>query len=119
MRMVTAQALATFGFECLEAANGLAAVALYKANAHRIVCTILDLGMPLLDGAGAFDLIRELDPGARIIILSGVEEDEVRRKFVGRSVTAFVRKPWDFAGLRETLRLSMDAAADGSSRAVE
>ncbi len=56
MRMVTSLTLTKFGFECLEAADGLAAVALYKANAERIVCTILDLKMPLLDGAGTFDL---------------------------------------------------------------
>jgi DNA-binding NarL/FixJ family response regulator len=64
-----------------EAANGRQAADLWKQ--HRPDVTLLDLRMPVLDGAGAIARIRELDPEARIIILTTFDGDEdIYRGFV-------------------------------------
>jgi DNA-binding NarL/FixJ family response regulator len=57
-----------------EAQNGRDAVALWRE--HRPDVALLDLRMPQVDGVGAIDEIRALDPTARIIILTTFDADE-------------------------------------------
>jgi DNA-binding NarL/FixJ family response regulator len=56
-----------------EAVNGRDAVDLWRK--HRPDVGLLDLRMPLLDGVGAIDEIRRLDPSARIIVLTTFDTD--------------------------------------------
>jgi len=57
-----------------EATNGREAVDQWTK--HRPDVTLLDLRMPILDGAGAIAEIRERDPAARIIVLTTFDADE-------------------------------------------
>src|SRR3954469_15810918 len=57
-----------------EAADGREAVDLWKTHIPDV--TLLDLRMPVLDGAGAIAQIRQEDPAARIIILTTFDGDE-------------------------------------------
>ena len=56
-----------------EAANGRQAVDLWRK--HRPDVTLLDLRMPMLDGVGVIDEIREEDTSARIIMLTTYDTD--------------------------------------------
>lgn len=56
-----------------EAANGEEAVALFEA--HRPHVVLIDLRMPRLDGVGAIQAIRAVDPGARLVALTTYEGD--------------------------------------------
>jgi DNA-binding NarL/FixJ family response regulator len=56
-----------------EATNGAEAVALFEA--HRPDVVLIDLRMPTLDGVGAIQAIRAVDPGARLVALTTYEGD--------------------------------------------
>ena len=56
-----------------EAVNGRDAVDLWRKQRPDV--GLLDLRMPLLDGVGAIDEIRRLDPSARIIVLTTFDTD--------------------------------------------
>ena len=56
-----------------EAADGVEAVALFEA--HRPDVVLIDLRMPRLDGVGAIQAIRAVDPGARLVALTTYEGD--------------------------------------------
>lgn len=56
-----------------EATNGGDAIELWQA--HRPDVTLLDLRMPLVDGVGAIEAIRAIDPAARIVILTTFDTD--------------------------------------------
>jgi DNA-binding NarL/FixJ family response regulator len=61
-----------------EAATGRDAVELWRQ--HRPDVVLLDLRMPILDGAGAMIEVRQLDPSARIVVLTTFDTDsEVSR----------------------------------------
>jgi len=68
-----------------EAANGVQAVELYRE--HKPDVTIMDLGLPQLSGLEAIKRIRNLDPGARILVLTnfGGSEDVHRALEAGAS----------------------------------
>src|SRR4029077_10665034 len=67
-----------------EAANGEEAVALFEA--HRPDVVLIDLRMPRLDGVGAIQAIRAIDPGARLAALSTYEGGpELHRALEGRA----------------------------------
>lgn len=57
-----------------EAANGVEAVDAYAK--HRPDVTLLDLRMPVLEGVEAVRQIRELDPQAKVIVLTTYDTDE-------------------------------------------
>jgi DNA-binding NarL/FixJ family response regulator len=56
-----------------EAANGREAVDLWQK--HQPQVALLDLRMPVLDGVGAIEEIRRLDPAARVIVLTTFDTD--------------------------------------------
>jgi DNA-binding NarL/FixJ family response regulator len=57
-----------------ETGNGRQAVALWSAQRPDV--TLMDLKMPGLDGVGAIQEIRAVDPNARIVILTTFDGDE-------------------------------------------
>jgi DNA-binding NarL/FixJ family response regulator len=57
-----------------ETGNGRQAVALWSAERPDV--TLMDLKMPGLDGVGAIQEIRAVDPNARIVILTTFDGDE-------------------------------------------
>jgi DNA-binding NarL/FixJ family response regulator len=56
-----------------EAANGRQAVALWLK--HRPEVTLLDIRMPMLDGVGVINEIRQQEAGARFVILTTYDAD--------------------------------------------
>jgi two-component system cell cycle sensor histidine kinase/response regulator CckA len=65
---------------------------------------VLDLTMPHMDGEEAFHAIRELKPEARVLLISGFNEQEAIARFAGKGLTGFLQKPFTFPILREKLQ---------------
>ena len=111
VRIVTARALVKFGFEVLQAADGQAGVDMYRAHSDELACVLLDMTMPKLNGAEAFQAIRAIRPDARVILMTGYAEEEVSSRFAGQGLSGFVQKPYDLNSLRETIRHVVDPVA--------
>lgn len=110
VRAVTARALRSFGFDVLEAADGIEGVETFAANHERIVCTLLDITMPRMGGEEALHAIRRIDPGARVLLMSGFSEEEATGRFAGLGITGFVQKPYELSALRAAMQ---EAVAPG------
>ncbi len=80
------------GFEVVaSAANGAEAVALYRDKRPLVVT--MDLKMPVLDGYEATRQIREIDPDAKVIIVSQVIEKDMILQAIKSGASEFVAKP--------------------------
>ncbi len=79
------------GFSIIaEAANGQEAIQRYQECRPDI--TILDLRMPLLDGLGALRAIRELDPAARVLVLTTYDSVEEVHGAIAAGAQGYVLK---------------------------
>ena len=92
------------GFKVLTAADGREAVALFREHADEIVCVLLDLTMPHLNGEEAFREMRCIRPEVRVILCSGYNEQEATQYFVGKDLAGFLQKPYRSTALMEKLR---------------
>jgi len=73
-----------------EAQDGRDAVEQWKR--HRPDVTLLDLRMPELDGVGAIEEIRQLDPAARVILLTTFDGEEDIYRGIRAGAKAYLLK---------------------------
>src|SRR4051812_28924354 len=73
-----------------EAANGAEAVEAFRE--HRPDVTLLDLRMPVMEGAEAVRRIREIDPHARVIVLTTYDADEDIARALQAGAKAYILK---------------------------
>jgi two-component system, chemotaxis family, chemotaxis protein CheY len=74
-----------------EAGSGLEAVSMFRATSPDLV--LMDLVMPHLNGIEATKEIIAIEPGAKIIALSGLAQPSVQAEVMGAGALAFVTKP--------------------------
>ncbi len=90
-------------FPVREAKDGLEAVEIYRQNPGAIALILMDATMPRLGGGEAFSAIKQIDPSARAILISGFSQrmgqEEVRR----HGFSAFLKKPFSVAELRKAI----------------
>jgi len=91
---VTSALLTRRGFSVTTVESGTQAIELFRANPSRFVLVLLDLTMPTMDGQATFRTLRELQPDVRVLLMSGYNEQEVTRLFVGRGLAGFLQKPF-------------------------
>ena len=98
LRMLTAQQLDACGYQLAgEADNGVKAVEQYLALKPSVV--LLDLVMPKVDGKAALKRILELDPAARVVVLSSLGAQNDIEQCLAMGAKSYLQKPID----RDTL----------------
>jgi PAS domain S-box-containing protein len=103
VRDVAEQILRTMGFDVLTASDGQEAIDIFSANADAIVCVLLDLTMPRMDGEQAFIELRRIRPDITVVLCSGYSEQDATRRFDGRGLAGFIQKPYNTAELEKKL----------------
>ncbi len=104
LRRVGARMLERLGFEALTAGDGEEALEVFRERGDEIVCVMLDLTMPRMDGEETYRELRRLRPDVRVILSSGYNEQDVAQRFVGKGLAGFVQKPYQLAELAAKLR---------------
>lgn len=97
------QMLLRMGFNVLTAADGREGVKVYEANQEKIVCILLDLTMPDMDGEEAFREFRRINSGVKVILCSGYNEVDATQNFAGKGLAGFIQKPYNLKMLRSKL----------------
>jgi PAS domain S-box-containing protein len=103
VRAVTAHMLERLGCSVLQASDGREGVDVYRTRVQTIDAVLLDLTLPRLNGEQAFSEIRTIRPDARVILMSGYNDEQTMRRLTERGVAAFLRKPFSVADLRSTI----------------
>jgi signal transduction histidine kinase/ActR/RegA family two-component response regulator len=110
VRLVARAVLGYRGYHIMEAIHGLDAVEKYRANADKIDLVLMDLHMPRMNGWDALARIRELDPSAQVIMLSGGSTDDLPDSLKQLGAAAILQKPFENIELVELVRRTLDSA---------
>jgi two-component system, cell cycle sensor histidine kinase and response regulator CckA len=97
-----ARALSSTGLTVLEAANGEDAVALLAARRCVPELLVTDMVLPGMSGQRLVELLRESNPGLKVVLVSGYVGDELEHDVRTDEITGFVAKP--FTGRQLTTR---------------
>jgi DNA-binding NtrC family response regulator len=79
------------GFYVDTAPNGVSAVDKYKERGYDV--TLMDIVMPEMNGVEAFRKIREMDPGATVILMTAYSEEEMIRAAKSEGAHSVIHKP--------------------------
>jgi PAS domain S-box-containing protein len=103
VRTVAARIVESFGYAVVTAEDGLAGVEAVRRTAIRFTAVLMDLTMPRLDGVGAFEQLRQIDPKLPVILMSGYDEQAAVARFAGTGLAGFLQKPFTAEMLRAAL----------------
>lgn len=103
LRALGMQMLKRLGLKVIVAADGVEAVELFQKYYEKIDLVLLDLTMPRLDGGEALAKIHQIDPAARVVIVSGYSEADITERFAGQHLTGILQKPYSLVRLRDLL----------------
>lgn len=108
VREVAKDILEAQGFEVLTAENGRQAVRLFRKNRFDIRAVLLDLTMPQMDGEQAYRAMHLAQPEAKILMMSGYNKQQIRRRLEGEQIAGFLHKPFRPEDLLRLLREVLD-----------
>jgi two-component system cell cycle sensor histidine kinase/response regulator CckA len=104
VRTVSARILESLGFTCVIASDGREAVEKYRQDPARFTLVLLDLTMPHLDGEETFRHLRQINPGVKVVLMSGFNQQEAISRFTGKGLAGFVQKPFEVGTLLAVIR---------------
>ena len=94
MRVVLKDILASSGFQnIVEAGDGAAAINAYQQHKPDIVT--MDINMPGTDGIQALRTILQMNPAAKVVMVTSVEQKHVVQEAIKLGAKDYVVKPFD------------------------
>ena len=102
IRQVLSRILERLGIEVVAVADrGATVPALYAEHAPDVV--IMDIAMPEVDGLTTLGRLREMDPGAVVVICTSFSSRKYLDEAEQLGAAGFLNKPFDMGGIRSTL----------------
>ena len=106
-----AELLASHGADTFPVANAVDALRLLVQGAPDAI--FLDVSMPGLSGVDALPSIRALAPDAKVVMVSGIDAEDVVKQALARGAFDYIVKPVDPTHLQRTLETIRAMTAHG------
>jgi PAS domain S-box-containing protein len=97
------------GYNVLEASRGEEAVRLCLERAEPIDLLLTDVVMPVTSGKEVADRLREMQPGLRVLFMSGYTDEAIVHHGVLDANVEFIQKPFSPAALAKKVREVLDS----------
>lgn len=107
VRSVIAATLSVQGYKILEAVDGEDAMEQYRRAVKEIDLVLLDLQMPRMNGWDTMDKMLEMNPQARVLLLSGASPIPPELNAADRAM-GFLMKPFQSGQLLRAIRDALD-----------
>ncbi len=96
--------LGAIGYKVLTAIDGKEAIEIYKKNMDKIDIVLLDMIMPDMGGGKVFDIIKKINPDAKVLLISGYSLDNQAAEILNRGCDGFIQKPFGLNELSGKIR---------------
>lgn len=110
LRSMLESMLQRLGYAVELAANGQEGLQRYEEAGGNIDLVLLDMSMPQMGGLECASELRRLDPGVRIILITGYSEASLRNEVREGHILGFLQKPFRLQELSERVA---ECLADG------
>jgi nitrogen-specific signal transduction histidine kinase/CheY-like chemotaxis protein len=114
IRETTRQLLEERHYRVLVAGGGEEAVRLFIQQRESVRLVLVDVVMPVTDGATLVRTLRVLDPKLKVIAMSGQAQEDRRAEFTTLGVTEILMKPFESKMLLQAISRELAAAGSGS-----
>lgn len=104
IRDVTKATLEKFGYRVLTAADGTEGLALFAQHRAETAAVIADVAMPYMDGPSMVRAMRRMDPNLKMIMMSGLMNENQRNEIETLGITSVLAKPFTAENLLEELK---------------
>jgi len=109
LRELIQRGLQARGYVVLAAAHGEAAIQLAGAHPGTVHLLVADLGLPGIGGRRLAERVGALQPGIKLLYISGYTADAVLRHGALESATPFLQKPFSPEALALKVRAVLNA----------
>jgi DNA-binding NtrC family response regulator len=100
-------ALEREGYTVYSASSAVEGIKLYEAHWRNIEVVLLDFWMPGLNGDHVLEHLQSIDPGVRIILLTG-DKYSFERQLRTSGICGCIEKPFDLMELSERVHQAAD-----------
>jgi len=97
--------LLSTGFKVVATADGPQGVEIFERRKPDAV--VLDLGLPSMDGLQVLKRIRQIDPGAKVIVVTGYASDAAAHTARMMGASDFIAKPFTRQVLVEKIEAAL------------
>ncbi|MCB9558514.1 MAG: response regulator [Deltaproteobacteria bacterium] len=95
--------LTSLGYRVRVASSGAEAIEQYAAHHATIDVVLLDLAMPLMDGAECYSELKKIDPAVVVVICTGHTESATAATLLADGAVGVVTKPFEISELAAAL----------------
>jgi len=107
VRTFAARALASRGYQVMEAATGVEALSAMEKNGGDVDLVVSDVVMPEMDGPTLLKELRRRRPDMKVIFISGYAEEAFKKNLPEGESFTFLPKPFSLkelvAAVKETM----------------
>ncbi len=95
------------GIKTVQASGGREALCIFRKNPQMFDAVVLDMVMPEINGEECFYAMKNVDPEARIVLMSGFANDEKFSRMKADGLVAMLKKPFRQQDLLEAITLCL------------
>ncbi|MEP6716575.1 MAG: response regulator, partial [Terriglobia bacterium] len=111
-------ALESRGYRVLVAENGEEGVELFRRAHVEIDAVLLDLTMPVMDGAEALEKMRGISSKVPVVLASGFSHSTAAERFHGKGLAGFLGKPFTIDQLTEVVEAALSSSPAAGERSI-
>jgi two-component system, cell cycle sensor histidine kinase and response regulator CckA len=94
VRELAIEVLRAHGFDTIGARHGGEALSLFAEHSEEIDAVLLDLSMPVVDGATVLGELKKQKPNVRVLLTSGYDDSGCSDEDGSESSVSFLQKPY-------------------------
>ncbi len=104
IQAVLVEILQEYGYTVLVASDGEAGARLFEQHASSIALVIADIMMPKMQGRDFQEYVRKQQANAKVLVMSGYQEMDLKRRNLLDPSSMFLQKPFDLDVFVSTVR---------------
>lgn len=108
VRKLAREALETYGYQVLEAANAADALLLYGQSYKSIDLLLTDVVMPQISALELAQSLLKIHPQLKVLYMSGYSDEAISHHGVINEKSNFIQKPFTPSALAQTVREILD-----------